>query len=700
MTSPELLLRDLAVVLMAAGAAAVLFRQLRRPIVIGYLLAGLIVGPNLTAQLVSDQSTIRLLSELGVILLMFSIGLDFRLRLIAKTASTAGTAAAVELSLMLALGYAAGHLLGWSPLASLFTGATVAISSTMIVARTFMEEGIAGRVKEMVFGTLIFEDLAAMLLIALLTAAASGAQISGATMGLLLARLAVVLALFLIFGMLVVPRVVRLVVALRHQEMLVVGAVGLCFGLAWMAHLGGFSVALGAFLAGALAAESGLGRVLEEEVRPLRDVFAAVFFVAVGMQLDPAMILESWWVILGFTVLVLVGKTVGVTLGVFLAGRGTREAIQSGLSLAQIGEFSFIIAGVGLQLEAVPPLLGTIAVSVSVVTAFLSPLLIRNATAIAAWVDRRLPHPVQTVASLYGSWVESLRSAPAGGKTPWRRVRAALPWLLLDVLAIAGLTWLGSVMREPLAGIARQLGVPARAAFLAAGVMMAAAAVPFIFGIVRVALGLGQELSAIAIPLPPQGKVDNGRAPRRTLAAALQIGIVLVTGAPLVAITQPFIPGLAGLALLLLVLLVLGVAFWRSANDLLGHLRAGAEVVVASLAKQSRATGQFEVVRQILPGLGDFEPVLISEACGSRGMSLGELNLRGHTGATVVGLLRGEERIAFPEASTRLRPGDLVALTGSHEAIEAARRILAGSETEEPPKPPRARPPRGEGWSR
>ncbi len=699
MTSPELLLRDLAVVLMAAGVAAVVFRQLHRPIVIGYLLAGLVVGPNLTPQLVSDQNTIRLLSELGVILLMFSIGLDFRLRLIAKTATTAGTAATVELGLMLTLGYAAGQLLGWSPLASLFTGATVAISSTMIVARTFMEEGITGRVKEMVFGTLIFEDLAAMLLIALLTAAASGAQISGATMGLLLVRLAVVLALFLIFGMLVVPRAVRLVVALRHQEMLVVGAVGLCFGLAWLAHLGGFSVALGGFLAGALAAESGLGSVLEEQIRPLRDVFAAIFFVAVGMQLDPTLIAESWWVILGFTLLVLVGKTVGVTLGVFLAGRGTREAIQSGLSLAQIGEFSFIIAGVGVHLNAVPPLLGTIAVSVSVVTAFLSPLLIRNATDISAWVDRRLPHPVQAVASLYGSWVESLREAPPE-RTPWRRVRASLPWLLLDVLVIAGLAWLGSAMRQPLAAIAQQLGVPARAAFLAVGAIMAASAVPFIFGIVRVARRLGQELATIAVPLPLKGKVDNGLAPRRTLAAALQIGIVLVTGAPLVAITQPFIPGLAGLALLLTVLLVLGVAFWRSANDLLGHLRAGAEVVVASLAKQSRATGQFEVVREMLPGLGDFEPVLISERSSSGGKSLGELNLRGHTGATVVGLLRGDERIAFPEATTRLRAGDLVALTGSHEAIAAARRILGDPEPEPATKPARPRRPRGEGWSR
>lgn len=676
MTIFDQFLRDLAVVLVTAGVVAVVFYRLRLPLVAGYLLAGILVGPHLPPRLVSDESSIRLLSELGVILLMFSLGLDFRVRNLIRAASVGGVTSVVEVGLMLALGYAAGQMLGWTPLASLFSGATVAISSTMIIGRAFREQGVTGRLRETVLGTLVFEDLAAMLLIALLTALASGQQVTGATVGHLLARLGAVLAVFLVVGMLVIPRAVRLVASFRHQETLVVTAVGVCFGLAWLAHLAGFSVALGAFLAGVLAAESGLAGELEDRMQPLRDMFAAIFFVAIGMEFDPAAMGEAWGPILLFVGLVLAGKAVGVTVGVFVAGRGTREAVQAGLSLAQIGEFSFIIAGIGVQMRVVPPLLGTLAVAVSTVTAFLSPFLIQRSPQIAAWVDRRLPRPVQTVATLYGAWVESLRGARRE-RTPWRAVREASRWLLIDAAAIASLVGLGAVAREPLRALAAEAGITEAAASWVVTGIVATLVTPFLFGIVRVSRSVGQQLAAIAVPEPPPGKVDNGRAPRRTLAVALQIGIVLVLGGPLVVVTQPFVPGLAGLALLAAVLAMLGLAFWRSANDLLGHLRAGAELVVATLAKQSGAEQMhFDVVRRMLPGLGDFEPVRVAAGSEGAGQTLGEVNLRGRTGATVVALLRGDQRVVFPEAGERLSGGDLVALTGSHDAIRSAAEIL------------------------
>jgi K+:H+ antiporter len=684
-TALDQFLRDLAVVLMTAGLVAVIFFRLRWPIVAGYLLAGLLVGPHLPPRLVADESSIRLLSELGVIFLMYSVGLDFRVGHVARAATTVGIVAAVEIGLMVTLGYAAGHLLGWDPLASLFAGATVAISSTMIVARVFRELGIGGGLKRTVLGTLIFEDLAAMLMIALLTALAGGRQLSGATVGELLARLGLVLTLFLVLGMLLVPRLVRVVASFRHQETLVVAAVGLCFGAAWLAHLAGFSVALGAFLAGALAAESGLAETLEDRMQPLRDVFAAIFFVAVGMQLDPRLLRNAWGLVIGGIALVVAGKTVGVSLGAFLAGRGPREAVQAGLSLAQIGEFSFIISGIGLASGAAPPELVSVAVTVSVVTAICAPLLIGRSGRIAAWVDRKLPRPVQAVASLYGAWVESLRSA-APERSPWRPVRAAARWLVADAMVIAALVAGGAAAREPLGDFARRLAIPASVSSWIVTGAVAALAAPFLFGIVRVAHGLGHRLATIAIPEPGPGKVDNGRAPRRTLAVALQIAAVLVVGGPLVAATQPFMSGWAGLALFAAVLAILGVAFWRSANDLLGHLRAGAELMVATLVKQSHSErDQFSTVRRILPGLGDFEPIRVSESSESAGRTLGELNLRGRTGATVVALLRGTERVVFPEAAERLSGGDLVALTGSHDAIEAASRILTTERRRDPP---------------
>jgi CPA2 family monovalent cation:H+ antiporter-2 len=675
-------LRDLAVVLVTAGVVSVVFYRFRWPLVAGYLLAGILVGPHFPPRLVSDESSIRLLSELGVILLMFSLGVDFRVRHLVRAASTAGVTSAVEIGLMLVLGYAAAQMLGWTPLASAFTGATVSISSTMIVGRAFREQGITGRLKETVLGTLVFEDLAAMILIALLTALAAGQHLTGATVGYLLVRLGMVLVLFLVLGMLLIPRAVRFVASFRHQETLVVTAVGVCFGLAWMAHLAGFSVALGAFLAGTLAAESGLGSELQDRMQPLRDVFAAIFFVAVGMELDPTAIGQAWGVVAAFVVLVLVGKALGVSLGAFLAGRGTKEAVQAGLSLAQIGEFSFIIAGIGVKAGVVPPLLGIVAVSVSVVTAFLSSSLIQRSARIAAWIDRRLPHPVQAVASLYGAWVESLRAVPRE-PTRWRETRRAVWWLLIDSAAIAALVLLGALTRDRLSALVAHAGIPpATASWLVTG-LVAALVAPFLFGIVRVSQWLGQHLAAIAVPKPPPGKVDNGRAPRRTLAVALQIAIVLVIGGPLVGVTQPFMPGLAGLALLAAILVLLGIALWRSANDLLGHLRAGAELVVATLAKQSRVEQlHLDVVRRMLPGLGDLEPVRVAEGSECAGRTLGEVNLRGRTGATVVALLRGDERVVFPEAGARLSGGDLVALTGSHDAIRSAADILTHPKTD------------------
>jgi CPA2 family monovalent cation:H+ antiporter-2 len=679
MNALEPFLRDLAVVLVTAGATSLLFQRLRWPVVAGYLAAGVIVGPSVPPSWISDEHTIRLLSELGVILLMFTIGLDFRLGRLLRAGSTAGLAAVVEIGLMLTLGYTAGQVSGWSPLASLFLGGAVAVSSTMILAKVLEDHPVATGLRDTVFTLTLFEDLAAMLIIALLTAAASGEGLSGAAFFTVAGKLVLVLALFLGIGLAVVPRAARAVIRLRKPETMLVSMVGFAFGLSFLAAAAGFSVALGAFLAGLLVAESGAGRLVVEEVRPLRDVFAAIFFVATGMQLDVSFLAGSWPLALGVLAVVLVGKPFAVTLGVVLSGRSLRNAIQAGLSIAQIGEFSFILAGVGTSLGIVPPAFLTAAVTVAVVTAFVAAPLARRADAVAQWVDARLPHRVQMVVSLYGSWVEALRGAPPS-RSPWRSVRRSARWLAVDALAAAGLIITGSVAREQIAALLRARGASIALASWLIALLTLALAAPFLFGILRVTRTMGGELAEIAIPSPAAGRVDNGRSPRRVLGLVVQIAGVLATAGPLVVITQPFLPPLSGLLVLAAVLLLLGVIFWRRTADLFGHFRAGAELVVAMLAKQSHAEDpKIDLVRKLLPGLGDFEPVRVGDTSGCAGRSLGELNLRGRTGATVVALLRGEEQVAFPEAHERLSAGDLVALTGSHDAIEAATTILKGA---------------------
>lgn len=684
MPALEHFLRDLAVVLVTAGATALLFQRLRWPVVAGYLVAGVIVGPGVPPSWVSDEHTIRLLSELGVILLMFSIGLEFRLDRLLKTGPAAGLAALVEIGLMLAFGFGAGQALGWTPLASAFLAGTVAVASTMILAKVLEEHPLGPELRSTVFSLMLFEDLAAMIIIALLTAAATGEGLSGTALAGVLGRLIGVLTLVLVAGLAIVPRATRWVIRRRRPETMLVSMVGFAFGLSFLAAAAGFSVALGAFLAGLLVAESGAGRLVGVEVRPLRDVFAAIFFVATGMQLDPRLLASAWPLALGLLAVVLIGKPVAVTLGVFLSGRSLRAAIRSALSVAQIGEFSFILAGVGVTLGAVPRALVAAAVAASIATAFLSAWLAGVADTVAERVDRALPHRVQMVATLYGAWVEALRTAPRD-RSPWVRVRGAARWLAADALAIAGLVIAGSFLWGRLGEVVERYGISPRAASWMAAFLTLAASSPFLIGMLRVTRTLGDRLAEIVVPLPAPGRVDNGRAPRRVLSVAVRTVAILATGGPLVVLTQPFLPPLSGLAVLGSVLLLCAIVFWRRATDLFGHFRAGAELIVATLAKQSHAeTVEFDPVRRMLPGLGDFAPLRVGVRSEGSGRSLGELNLRGRTGATVVALVRGEQRIAFPEAGERLAAGDLVALTGSHAAIAAAGVILGAPDRELP----------------
>jgi CPA2 family monovalent cation:H+ antiporter-2 len=673
-------LEDLALVLGVAALTTLLFGRLRQPVVLGYLIAGLIVGPHLHIPLFADPERIRSLSELGMILVIFSVGLDFSVRRLGRVLPTAGLTGLIQISLMLWLGYGVGQAFGWSARESLFTGAIVAISSTSIVAKAFAEQAIRGRLARVVFGVLIVQDLAAVLLLALLTALSSGVGQPGAVLAMATGRLAAFLLAMIVLGFLVVPRAIRAVAALGNAETLLVASIGLCFGLSLAAHAAGYSVALGAFLAGSLVAESGEAVRIERLVRPVRDVFAAVFFVSVGMGVDPAVFTTHWPAVLALIAVVFAGQVVSVSLGSFLAGNDVRTSVQAGMSLAQIGEFSFIIAGVGVASGAAGAFLYPIAVGVSAVTVFASPWLIRASGPVALFVERKLPHSLQTFAALYGSWLEDLRARgrARGEEAPGRRLTRIL---LGDALAVAGLIIGGPLAADQFAATLASHtplspGV-SRAVLLAAGLALMA---PFAIGAVRAAGALGALIAARALPPVPQGSIDLAVAPRRALVVALQAALLLAVGVPLMALTQPFIPigyGAAGLAV---VLALVGIAFWRSARDLQAHVRAGAEMIVEVLAKQSRSHEHptLAQVHALLPGFGALTPVEIAPGTPAVGRTLAELNLRGLTGASAVAIAHGTAGVVVPTGRETLQTGDVLALAGTHESIENARRLLRG----------------------
>ena len=677
--APQAFLRDLALVLCVAAVTSVLFQRLRLPAVPGYIVAGLVVGPHVPVPLVADVGTVQTLAQLGVVLLMFSIGLEFSLRRLLRIGPRVGLVVLLEIGLLLAAGSLVGQLFGWSPAVSGLAGAIIAISSTMVAANVFSELRVEGPLRELVLSIAVVEDLAAILLIAGATALATSGEVSGAELARTLGRLLAFLAGALALGLLVVPPSMRAVARLRRPETTLVASVGLCFAAALLALSAGYSVALGAFLAGSLIYESGAGRSVEQLVRPLRDMFGAIFFVSIGMLLDPAIALGSWPVILTLVAVLVIGKTLGVTVGAFLTGHGTRLSLRAGMSVAQTGEFGFIIAGIGVGLGGPATTLPHVAAAVSVITAFASPWLVRASEPLALYVDRRLPRSLQTFASLYGSWVELVRAAPRRG-TPWTPVRRAARLVLLDAVLLAGLV-IGASVNLPrlLAALGDQGVSPASGRWLVIAAAAACAA-PFAIGMVRSSRRLGNALADLALPSRGADAMDPADAPRRAFVVTLQIAIVMMVGIPLVAVTQPFLPRYQGVVIVLAALAILGWLFWRTATNLQGHMRAGAEMMAEALGPRHRGSEAvtLEHVQQLLPGLGTLVPVRVVAGSAAAGLTLAELNLRGRTGATAVALARGggDEPMVFPTAKTLLREGDLLALSGSHDAIEEATRLL------------------------
>jgi CPA2 family monovalent cation:H+ antiporter-2 len=683
--SVHFFLRDLALILGTAALATVLFQRLRLPVIVGYLVAGMLVGPLAPRPLIHDPATIRTLAELGVVLLLFSIGLEFRFRRLFILGPRVALATLVEVGLMLLLGYGAARGLGWGGLESALAAGIVAISSTMVVSRTLADAHADRRLRDIVFGVLVMEDLVAILLIAVLTTLAGGAAFSGPMLASTLARLGLFLVALIAGGMLVVPRAIKAALALRRPETTLVAALGICFALAVLSVAMGYSVALGGFIAGALVAESGKHRIIAETIQPVRDLFAAIFFVAVGMLFEPAALAGVWPAALLLLLVVLGGKLLGVTSGVFLAGYGTRDAIRSGMSLAQIGEFSFVIAGLGAASGTESSALYAIAVAIATVTAFTTPFFALRADAVASWVDRRLPHPVQTVATLYASWVEVLTAPGSAGGPATPRTRLVRLLVLDTACVTAALIGTSVVWRrlpEWLGPDPARLSLVRLAALGAGGLL----ALPFGYGLVLTMRRLALLLAESAVPLPARG-VDQGFAPRRSLVATLQIGMVIAVGVPITLLTLPFVPPFGTLGVIAVYLAVLGVAFWRTATELDEHSRAGAELVVHVLAKQGHRgdTGMFEVVRGLLPGMGTIVPLEVEPGSAAAGKTLGELNLRGRTGATVVALSRDGQSIPIPSAATRVLAGDMLALTGSGDAIGLAAALLRARDTSSPP---------------
>ncbi|MBK8238009.1 MAG: cation:proton antiporter [Deltaproteobacteria bacterium] len=677
--------QDLAIALGVAAVTSALCRRFGQPAVLGYLLAGLIVGPYLPVPLFADPARMQALSEFGVVLVMFGIGLHFSPADLSKAIPRAGVVGLVQISLMAWFGLVIGGLLGFTTLGSLFLGAGLSISSTMVVAKALADTPVSEPVVELVYGVLVIQDLVAVVMIAALTTAASGAGLQAGELALTIAQLLGFLLALVAAGSIVVPRLLRPVAAMGHPETLLVVAVGLCFVLGMVAVQAGYSVALGAFVAGSLVAQSGIGERVETLVTPVRDLFAAVFFVSIGMMVDPAVVPSVGLIALGLSVVIVVGQLVAVTLAGFLGGRRLRVALQAGLVLGQIGEFSFILAQLGADKGVVDPRLVPMIVLAAIVTAMTTPVAIRHADAIAGFVERRLPARAHTVIALWGTWLEALRKAQAG-----RRIEGVRRWILLALVdaAIVVAILVGTAIVEPRLEVwLAKLGVGLEGSAIVIGIGSALACAPFVIGIVRCVRALATALAEAALPRPNAADgerpvTDLAFAPRQVLRVVIGLFASLALALPMMAITQPFVPPWIAAPLVLALLALVVVTLARRAGALDGHVRAGAQVVSELLRRGAQAAAPTEAATedtrfdQVLPGLGDITPCTLAATSSACGRTLGQIDLRGRTGAIVLAIERDDAHIVVPSSAQELRAGDVLAPVGSREAIAAALELL------------------------
>ncbi len=375
------LVRDLAVILVSAGLFTIISKALKQPLILGYIVAGFLIGPHISwFPGIASEETVRQWSDIGIIFLMFGLGLEFSFKKLLKVGSSALVTAGSKFLGVFVLGFVAGQAMGWTSMESVFLGGLLSMSSTMVVLKSYDEMRLKDKPwAGMVFGTLVVEDLIAILLMVLLSTMAVSNRFAGGEMLFNLTKLAFFLILWFLVGIYVIPTVLKRARRFLNDEILLIVSIGLCFGMVALAEAVGFSSALGAFVMGSILAETVESEHIDRLVSPIKDLFGAIFFVSVGMMVAPAVIAEHWLVILIVTLIVMLSHILFAGAGILMTGGGLQNAVHTGFSLAQLGEFGFIIAGVGVSLGVMRDFIYPVIIAVSVITTFTTPYMIRLA---------------------------------------------------------------------------------------------------------------------------------------------------------------------------------------------------------------------------------------------------------------------------------------------------------------------------------
>ncbi|HNX35418.1 MAG TPA: cation:proton antiporter [Kiritimatiellia bacterium] len=662
--------QDLAVILVAVGLVSAVFMRLGWPKVIGYILAGTAIGKyTFGGSLVINQGSIDVLGQIGVVFLMFTLGLEFSVRKLKKVGHVIFPTALLDMAVMIWAGHFVGtKIFGWGSVQSLFLGAAISDSATTLLAKTISEMGWGSRrFAKYIFGITITEDILCVGVIALLTGLVKSGTMHAGAMAYSLGGLLLFLTGVTVFGLLLVPRLLNRVARLKDDESLLLTMLGVCFLVAFIAAKLDFSLALGAFLVGVMGAESEPLKRIYQQCVPLRTMFSAIFFVTIGLLIDPMQMLAHWQAILTLTAVVIVGKSVNCTVGSLLTGQDIKNALQTGIGLAQIGEFAYLVALIGLTMKAVDRSVYQIAVGVSVLTTLLNPFLLRASDPFADWVERRMPARWKECLATYANWAERFLHSPAPGVTA-KAIRFNLTLVLLQ-LALVAVVFIaaGMLARLDFARLSPLIEANKKTLLWGAASLLTVPNAIFLFFRAR---ALGGVVSDTLVPV----KVAEtlwAQSFRRVTGllfavsgmAALFLESVLLSGT--IMPEQGWARALVGVTLL-----VVGVAGWKRFR------RVGVESLetLRGVLTKEVETDPTESAADLLDIHTD--KIKVGRESVVRGRSLREINLRARVGASVIGIERRGSTIVNPRAEETLEPDDLVVVLGDDEQIVRARGLL------------------------
>lgn len=637
------LISDLGLILMTAGVAVLIFKKIKQPLVLGYLIAGFLAGPHFPLfPTVQEMGNVEVWAEIGVIFLLFSLGLEFSFKKLVKVGGSASITAGVQIVSMIIIGFTTGKLLGWNFIDSIFLGAILSMSSTTIILRAFDELGVkTQKFAGVVFGTLIVEDIVAILLMVLLSTIAVSQQFSGVELMESIFKLAFFLILWFLAGIFLIPTLLKRTKNLLNEETTLIVSLALCLMMVILATAAGFSPALGAFIMGSIIAETTKAEQIEHLIKPVKDLFGAVFFVSVGMLINLDTLQEYAFPVVIITIVTIFGKTIATGMGALLSGQPLKQSVQAGMSLAQIGEFSFIIATLGMTLGVTSGFLYPIVVAVSAITTFTTPFFIKNSLKAYHQLKIILPKKWEDRLDNYSSETQTIYKT-----NHWKKyITGVISHIVIHSVIIAGIVFVSISYLIPLSN-----GAFTYYLYIFLTVV---AFLPFLYAL---------ALQRVAATSLNKLKSENKNITPLILIALFRILLCIVI---VFIMINELINPLTGV-IVLAILISFAVLFPKKIQNMYGKIQ---HQFIENFNDRERS----EAIRNksdLTPWDGHMTTFEIPQESLIAGKTLNELKVREELGVNIAIIKRGDLVINIPDKDEKIFPKDIVYVIGTDEQVK------------------------------